>query len=384
MRGNETRWSSGAGNGKVFDFMPEMRLNYIFNYTMYSDENKTYLSYSLYNNSLTRFLIHSSGRIGQSTWLESNQQWNMFWAHPREVCNIFNACGPFSCCSSDSCLCFRGFYPSEKRIIQGHEEACLNNCSCSAYAYNTRGHCSRWFGDLLDLQQLSAEDTSASTFFIRLAASEIDNGRGEMDDASQDILLFDVEMSITASRREFLDSDNPGKLTRKDTAFPLFRFASVSEATENFSLENKLGEGGFWPCLYGKTIKWKRSTSEKAFQSVQPRARRVINETMLIEKLQHRNLVRLLALLKAWALWEGDRGGELVDPRLEDQVSYPMLLRYIHVALLCVQEMAADRPTMSKVVSMLTNELTVLNSPKSLLSLMRQVKPMIQISLQHS
>ncbi|MBA0596891.1 hypothetical protein Gorai_013696 [Gossypium raimondii] len=41
-----------------------------------------------------------------------------------------------------------------------------------------------------------------------------------------------------------------------------------------------------------------------------------------------------------------------------------MLYRYIQVALLCVQEMAADRPTMSEVVSMLTNELTVLNSPK--------------------
>ncbi|KAE8692306.1 hypothetical protein F3Y22_tig00110847pilonHSYRG00307 [Hibiscus syriacus] len=66
MRGNETRWSSGAWNGQGFDFMPEMRLNYIFNYTMYSDENETYLSYSVSNNSLTRFL-RSSGRIGQST-----------------------------------------------------------------------------------------------------------------------------------------------------------------------------------------------------------------------------------------------------------------------------------------------------------------------------
>ncbi|KAK8643886.1 hypothetical protein V6N13_013163 [Hibiscus sabdariffa] len=69
-------------------------------------------------------------------------------------------------------------------------------------------------------------------------------------------------------------------------------------------------------------------------------------------------------LVQAWTLWEGERGVELVDPKLGDKVSYPMLLRYIHVALLCVQEMAADRPTMSEVVSMLTNELTVVNSPK--------------------
>ncbi|KAK9024627.1 hypothetical protein V6N11_004785 [Hibiscus sabdariffa] len=352
VRGTKTIWSSGAWNGKIFTGMPEMRLNYIFNYTMYSDENETYFSYSLYNHSiLSRCTLDISGQIRQSTWLESNQQWMLFWAQPRELsCNIFNACGPFSSCSDGeftrSCLCLRGFYRSENQIKQGQhrgctrripltcgtgdnrdrffkmndmryplssiqeistsnpfpsgpqvsssdartcEEACLNNCSCSAYAYNTSGHCLRWFGDILDLQQLSAKDTSGSTIFIRLAASEFDNGRGannyiwiiaipigllvlllasfivfrrrkslkdkgEMDDTSQDILLFDVEMTITTSSREFSDSENPGKRTRKDTAFPLFSFASVSEATENFSLENKLGEGGFGPVYKGKLL----------------------------------------------------------------------------------------------------------------------------------
>ncbi|KAE8723520.1 Serine/threonine kinase [Hibiscus syriacus] len=609
MRGNETIWTTGSWNGKGFTLIPEMRLNYIFNYTMYSDENETYFSYSLYNyDIITRCILHISGQIRQSSWLESTQQWNLYWSQPRLLCEIFNACGPFSSCSSsDSCLCLRGFYPSEKRIIQGRygectrrnpltcgngdnrdkffrmnnvryplssiqqinssnpfpsgpqvstsdaktcEEACLNNCSCSAYAYNTSRHCLRWFGDLFDLQQLEAKDTSARTIFIRLAASEFDNGRGdneylwiiaipivllvllsasfivfwrrkmfkdkgERDDTSQDILLFDVEMSITTSSREFSDTDNPGKLTRKDTTFPLFSFASVSEATENFSLENKLGEGGFGPVYMGKLL----NGQEVAVKRLSKRSRQGLeelkNETMLIAKLQHRNLVRLLGcclehgekiliyefmpnksldsflfgsnnqglldwgtrvriiegiaqgllylhqysrlriihrdlkasnilldsemnpkisdfglarmlggdrlqantnrivgtygymspeyameglfsiksdvfsfgvlLLEilsgkkntgfyhsgslnlighAWALWEGDRGGELVDPKLKDQVSYPMLLRYIHVALLCVQEMAADRPTMYQVVSMLTNELTVLVSPK--------------------
>ncbi|KAK8579179.1 hypothetical protein V6N12_069508 [Hibiscus sabdariffa] len=194
------------------------------------------------------------------------------------------------------------------------QESCLNNCSCSAYAYNTSGHCLRWYGDILGLEQLSAKDPNGGTIFIKLAASEFDNGRGankylwiivipivllvflpasfivfqrrkslknqgEIDDTSQDILLFDVEMSITTSSREFSGSENSGKQKRKDSACPLFNFASVSAATNNFSLENKLGEGGFGP------------------------------------------------VYKAWELWEGDRGVELMDPKLEDQVSYPMLLR---------------------------------------------------------
>ena len=33
----------------------------------------------------------------------------------------------------------------------------------------------------------------------------------------------------------------------KDAWFPLFSLASVSAATDHFSAENKLGEGGFGP-----------------------------------------------------------------------------------------------------------------------------------------
>ncbi|TXG67224.1 hypothetical protein EZV62_008499 [Acer yangbiense] len=65
-----------------------------------------------------------------------------------------------------------------------------------------------------------------------------------------------------------------------------------------------------------------------------------------------------------WELWNNDRALDLMDPILENEASFPMLIRYINVALLCVQEIAADRPTMSEVVSMLTNEHIVLPSPK--------------------
>ena len=40
------------------------------------------------------------------------------------------------------------------------------------------------------------------------------------------------------------------------------------------------------------------------------------------------------------------------------------ILRCIHVGLLCVQERAMDRPTMSEVVSMFNNETMILPSPK--------------------
>ncbi|GLT77231.1 hypothetical protein SLA2020_488380 [Shorea laevis] len=66
----------------------------------------------------------------------------------------------------------------------------------------------------------------------------------------------------------------------------------------------------------------------------------------------------------AWDLWTSGKSLELMDPSLRDVSSANQLLRYINIALLCVQESATERPTMSDVVSMLSNELTVLPSPK--------------------
>ncbi|XP_049415433.1 G-type lectin S-receptor-like serine/threonine-protein kinase CES101 isoform X2 [Solanum stenotomum] len=57
----------------------------------------------------------------------------------------------------------------------------------------------------------------------------------------------------------------------------------------------------------------------------------------------------------AWELWKEGRALELKDPALEDLCDTEQLLRVIHVGLLCVQEGAADRPTMSDVISMLGN-----------------------------
>ncbi|KAJ0076147.1 hypothetical protein Patl1_34175 [Pistacia atlantica] len=73
----------------------------------------------------------------------------------------------------------------------------------------------------------------------------------------------------------------------------------------------------------------------------------------------------LYHIFQAWLLWNERKGLELIDPGLEDGSSSPNeVLRCIHVGLLCVQDQAIDRPTMSDVVSMLTNESLLLPAPK--------------------
>ncbi|CAI9273443.1 unnamed protein product [Lactuca saligna] len=80
----------------------------------------------------------------------------------------------------------------------------------------------------------------------------------------------------------------------KDVELPFFSFSEVSKLTNNFSTDNKLGQGGFGPVYKGvmedgREIAVKR-LSETSTQGVDE----FKNEVRCIHRLQHRNLVKLL------------------------------------------------------------------------------------------
>ncbi|KAL9355632.1 hypothetical protein Peur_053602 [Populus x canadensis] len=64
-----------------------------------------------------------------------------------------------------------------------------------------------------------------------------------------------------------------------------------------------------------------------------------------------------------WDLWREGRALELVDTLMGDSYPEYQVLRCIQIGLLCVQESAMNRPSMSSVVFMLSND-TTLPSPK--------------------
>lgn len=66
----------------------------------------------------------------------------------------------------------------------------------------------------------------------------------------------------------------------------------------------------------------------------------------------------------AWRLWKEGKGLELMDPLAGDKFSQFEVLRCLQVSLLCVQEQADDRPTMSTVLLMLSSETAPLAQPK--------------------
>ncbi|KAG5104592.1 hypothetical protein JHK82_041562 [Glycine max] len=109
--------------------------------------------------------------------------------------------------------------------------------------------------------------------------------------------------------------------------FPVFNFSCISIATNNFSEENKLGQGGFGP------------------------------------------------VYKAWHLWNEHKAMELLDPCIRDSSPRNKALRCIHIGMLCVQDSAAHRPNMSAVVLWLESEATTLPIPtQPLITSMRRTE----------
>ncbi|KAB5556144.1 hypothetical protein DKX38_007053 [Salix brachista] len=105
-------WSTGDWNGQTFSSVPEMRLNYLFNYSYVSNENERYLTYSLNNNSLlSRFVIGVHGQMQQLTWWEGPWSWTLVWSQPRDQAGVYGLCGVFGVFhenSSSFCECLKG------------------------------------------------------------------------------------------------------------------------------------------------------------------------------------------------------------------------------------------------------------------------------------
>ncbi|PHT64483.1 hypothetical protein T459_31637 [Capsicum annuum] len=76
---------------------------------------------------------------------------------------------------------------------------------------------------------------------------------------------------------------------------------------------------------------------------------------------EHERHLNLLSY--AWHLWTESKGLDLMDKSILDSRSSITVLRCMHIGLLCVQDHAADRPSMPSVVFMLSSE-TDLPEPK--------------------
>ncbi|KAF3968590.1 hypothetical protein CMV_007542 [Castanea mollissima] len=99
------------------------------------------------------------------------------------------------------------------------------------------------------------------------------------------MLLFNKEES-----HKIFSSDNQKQVQE----LPLFNFEVLANATNNFHLSNKLGQGGFGLVYRGKLSDGQEIAVKRLSRTSAQGLEEFMNEVVVISKLQHRNLVRLL------------------------------------------------------------------------------------------
>ncbi|KAI7725470.1 hypothetical protein M8C21_008022 [Ambrosia artemisiifolia] len=74
-----------------------------------------------------------------------------------------------------------------------------------------------------------------------------------------------------------------------------------------------------------------------------------------------------------WDFWKQDKALTIVDSSLRESFNAREVLLCIHVGILCVQELASDRPTMTDIAFMLSKHNTILPSPNRPAFIFRQM-----------
>ncbi|KAL2932322.1 hypothetical protein RDABS01_037732 [Bienertia sinuspersici] len=201
-------------------------------------------------------------------------------------------------------------------------EKCLETCTCVAYAHSKGIGCMIW-ENLIDIQAFS---TNGADLFIRLAHSELGDHLNNLT-PSLHVLTTLIETSnkktiiaviatigaativvisfslwslmyrrrvdnSTNNETQFVDAGGVDQAQFKDLT--LFKFKELEVATIDFSESNKLGEGGFGPVYKGKLENAQEIAVKRLSRASGQGLQEFMNEVLVISKLQHKNLVRLL------------------------------------------------------------------------------------------
>lgn len=204
-------------------------------------------------------------------------------------------------------------------------ERCWGDCTCLGFTVNSNGTgCITWTGNSQDVFSESSTPGAVSKYVLVSQESLDDSPTGKstiwiavgvpvlfMILLTSSLLGYSMKRRYRLKaeerkqRQEFLDQldtsdtfdDTRGNGTsggepRHD--IKMFGYGSIMVATDNFSVENKLGEGGFGPVYKGKLLDGREIAVKRLSRTSGQGMIEFKNELILISKLQHTNLVRVL------------------------------------------------------------------------------------------
>nr|XP_048323630.1 G-type lectin S-receptor-like serine/threonine-protein kinase At4g27290 [Ziziphus jujuba var. spinosa] len=177
---------------------------------------------------------------------------------------------------------------------------CLGNCSCIAFASSDAkggSTCTIWFSDLIDIRRLL--NGGGQDLYVRMPASELETHNGvKVKIAVIIIVVVSIVCGLLLSaycirRNRKMSKGQTNKGQEEDLELPLFNLSTIASATDNFSF-NKLGQGGFGTVYRGALMDGQEIAVKRLSEHSGQGSNEFKNEVILIAKLQHRNLVRLL------------------------------------------------------------------------------------------
>ncbi|KAL4312374.1 hypothetical protein GQ457_01G005240 [Hibiscus cannabinus] len=353
-KGPEILFRAGSWNGVYFTGKSVPKYYTVYRYEFFSNPNEIYYGYKARNSTMfSRYLLEPSGQIQRSIWNERKKDWEVFLTSDADQCLIYAYCGSYASCTTEGsppCKCLEGFVHRSastwnlssvdwsdgcirrtQLVCEGGdtflkksglklpdtskswadisidrkdcEKVCLKNCSCTAYAdldirEGGRG-CLLWFGELIDIIEYSE---GGQDLYIRLAISDLDHikRKGKLKEKEKaGVIAISVIVASGTIIIGFLLYVRKIKLRKRgvheneDIELPVFDFATIAMATNNFSSNNMLGQGGFGPVYKGALIGGQEIAVKRLSKNSGQGLEEFKNEVTLISKLQHRNLVKL-------------------------------------------------------------------------------------------
>ncbi|XP_021598400.1 G-type lectin S-receptor-like serine/threonine-protein kinase At4g27290 isoform X3 [Manihot esculenta] len=356
-KGTEKYYRSGPWNGIAFSGGIALRPNPVFGFNFVSTEEEIYYKFNLNNESLLTRIVMNQTTYNREryTWNDVNRSWSLYDIVPRDRCDSYGLCGAYGNCIVSElpvCQCLKGFKPrsletwnlkdwsqgcmrnkplncetgdgflkfsglklpdtthswvNKTMNLRECRATCLKNCSCMAYSSSDiRGGgsgCAIWFGDLMDMRQLPAD--GGQELYIRMNASETE-GKAKPKMKIAIITVAAIAMvsgmlivSFAIYKRKTKSTEQTSNNTQnnqdnEDIELPLFGLPIIVNSTNNFSINKKIGEGGFGPVYRGKLIDGQEIAVKRLSRTSGQGLNEFKNEVIFIAKLQHRNLVKLL------------------------------------------------------------------------------------------
>ncbi|XP_062089367.1 G-type lectin S-receptor-like serine/threonine-protein kinase CES101 [Humulus lupulus] len=316
-------WASGPWRDGCFDSLKDEFCNhYRYNFSYISNEKETYFNYSV-SKEITifpRFTLSPNGEI---------EGYGMNLMFTEVSCLSSSSLPPslrFGCVKQKLPSCRNSsrynkfvskvgamsragfkFNENDNLTIVDCWEKCLQNCSCVAYAStNDNGTgCEIWSKDssftnnnLASLREIRILESGVRMWWIWLTILIGGTATFPLVISSLYVLLKKCKARGNRERTEhdllLQELGEAGKRQKGGNELQLFGFERIFTATNGFSASNKLGEGGFGPVYKGKFIDGQEVAIKRLSKSSGQGLVEFKNEALLIAKLQHTNLVRLL------------------------------------------------------------------------------------------